>query len=136
MRTLELAKGKISLYESAKEMPTDLYTTYQKYLIQAAGIGSDMESVSRHYDTLYKFLGAGMTAEAAIETQNLYQSIFLTLNEININHVCFQCWVHSINDVPVGDYSENAMIAQSKRLGKMGLTHGHVIDFLDFVKKK
>jgi hypothetical protein len=86
MKVLELKRGKVALYESIKEMPIDLFSTFQKYLVQDLGIGSDISDVAKHFGTLYKYLGNGMTEEAATEAYNLYHNLFLMLNKISIKH--------------------------------------------------
>jgi hypothetical protein len=116
-------------------MPIDLFTETKKYIIQDAGIGSDMPAVSNHYSNLYQFLGNGMTQEAAAEAYNLYANIFMMLKGISIDHLTFACFVHSIQDKPLTDHSETNLRAVCKTLGQMGLTHGHVIDILDDLKK-
>lgn len=136
MRVLELSKGKLNLYETSKEMPIDLYEKFNKYLIQDLGIGSDMNDVAKHFSQLYKFMSEGMAQQAATESYNLYQNIFLMLNEINIEHISFCCWIHSINDEPLTDYSETNLRTLCPQLGAMGLTQGHISEILEDLKKK
>lgn len=136
MRTLNLKGGNVELYEGVKEMPVHVFAEFQKYLVQDGGIGSTMDDVTRHYGNLYKLLGAGMAAEAATESYNLYQNLYLAINKINIGHISFACFVHSIKGAPLLDHSETNLRATSVRLGKMGLTQGQVEDILEDLKKK
>jgi len=136
MKVLELPGGKVSVYENIKEFPIHVFAEFQKYLVQDAGIGSTMDDVTRHYSNMYRLLGAGMTAEAATECYNLYQNLYMALNKINIQHVCFVCFVHSIGGQVLLDYSETNLKATAARLGKMGLTQGHVEELLEDLKKK
>jgi len=136
MRTLNLKGGNVELYESVKEMPVHIFAEFQKYLVQDAGIGSTMDDVTRHYGNLYKLLSAGMTAEAATESYNLYQNLYLAIHKINIGHICFACFVHSIKGAPVTDHSETNLGMIGVRLGKMGLTQGQAEDILEDLKKK
>lgn len=136
MKILELPGGKISLYETVKEFPIHLFAEFQKYLVQDAGIGSTMDDVTRHYSNMYRLLGASMVQEAATECYNLYQNLYMALNKINIQHICFACFVHSIHGEELLDYSETNLKATAARLGKMGLTQGHVEDVLEDFKKK
>lgn len=136
MKVLELQGGKISLYETIKEMPVHVFAEFQKYLVQDAGIGSTMDDVTRHYSNMYKLLGASMAAEAATECYNLYQNLYLAINKINIEHICFVCFVQSVEGQPILDHSETNLRATSVLLGKMGLTQGHVEEILEDLKKK
>jgi hypothetical protein len=123
------------MFETTKEMPIDLYTQFTKYLVQDLGIGSDMRSAMNHLGNLFRFLKHEMIEEAGRETQNLYQNIFLSVNKINISHICFGCFVHSINGKEIEDYSESALIRLSGQLGKMGVTQGDALEILEDLKK-
>lgn len=117
-------------------MPIDVFAEFQKYVIQDSGIGSNMDDVTNHYATLYKYLANGMSGEAATECYNLYQNIFLMLSKISIESICFACFVHSIDEKETLDYSEANLRETAKRLAKAGVTQGHVSDILEDLKKK
>lgn len=136
MKVLQLKRGKVVLYDSIKEMPIDLFAAFQKYLIQDLGIGSTVEDVQKRLGTLYKYLGAKMIPEAGQESANLFQSIFLAINKVTIRHICFACWVHSIDDVEVTDYSESNLLRVRDQLGRIGVTQGMVNEILEDLKKK
>ena len=154
MRILELPANKtVHIRETAKELPINRYTDFQKYLIQVAGLGSDMPGVDIHFGKLFRFLGAGMTEEASREAYNLYNNIFLAINKVDIDSVAFNCLVDSITHykpdpdpktgkLPIDyietitDYSEAGLIALAGRLGEYGLTRLMVDDILQDVKKK
>lgn len=136
MKLLERKRGKVMLYESIKEMPIDLFSSFNKYLIQDLGLGSDITDVAKHFGTMYKYLGNAQIEEAAQESYNLYQNIFLMLERINIKHISFACFVHSINEVELTDYSETNLRNTCQILGRIGVTQGDAIEILEDLKKK
>lgn len=157
MRTVELidSKKSINIRETPKELPINRYTDFQKYLVQASGLGSDMASVESHFQRIFRFLGSGLNEEATRETYNLYSNIHLMLNKIDIESVAFNCLVDSITHYKtrvnedtgkketvvdhlehITDYSEAALIALSQRLGGYGLTKEMLSGIVSDVKKK
>jgi hypothetical protein len=136
MRVVKLNTGKeITLRESPAELPINRFTIHQKYLIQAAGIGSTVGDVDRHFNTLDRFLAAGKIAEAAQERYNLHINLFLALNEINITHLAFAVLVDSVAGQPVSDYSEAGLKRIAEQLGQAGLTESELREILSDVKK-
>lgn len=122
-------------------MPINRYTDYQKYLIQAAGIGSTVGEVERHFNKLYSFLSSNQVEHAARESQNLLYNIHLNLNKIDIDSFAFLCLVDSVQEKgkeleKIRDFSEAGLLRLCNRLGDLGLTKGHVLDVLSEVKKK
>jgi hypothetical protein len=117
-------------------MPISVFVNLQKYIIQDSGIGSNMDDVNNHFAILYRYMGAGMLQEASNECYNLYQNIFLMLNSISIEHLSFCCFVHSIDDEEIKDFSESNLRLVSAQLGAGGVTQGDVDDILTDLKKK
>lgn len=137
MKTVELPKGRtIDLQITPKELPIHRYAEHQKYLIQAAGIGSEIADADAHFGRLNAFLGAGMVQEAAQESINLQYGIRLALNKINIKSVAFACLVHKFDGKEIEDYTEDGLIALCERMGQAGLKQIQVEDILEEVKKK
>ena len=137
MRLVKLDNGKTFLIrETPAELPIDRFTIHQKYLVQAAGIGSTMGDIERHFSLLDKFITAGKIQEAATERYNLHINLYLCLNEVNIQHLAFAVLVDAIEDVPVTDYSEQGLRNIAQKLAEAGLTHGQLTDILSEVKKK
>jgi hypothetical protein len=138
MRTIILpgSKKEVKIKETPKELPINRWTDFQKYLIQAAGIGSDMGAVNGHFSKLITLLGAGLVEDAAREVHNLQMNAFLMLNKIDINSIAFNCLVDEFDDKKIEDYSEKGLIDLSQRLGAAGLTRAMVDDVISEVKKK
>jgi hypothetical protein len=139
MRTITGSRyphGSASFAESIKELPIDRYSEFQKYLLQDSGMGSDIESVARHFEKIDIFLAANKVQEAINERTNQHFNFFFMLNQINITHLSFAVLVSSITDQPITDYSETALLTVSKQLGKQGFTHEQLVEILEDVKKK
>jgi len=143
MRIIELAHSNVAVYirETPRELPINRYTDYQKYLIQAAGIGSTVGEVERHFNKLYSFLSSGQVENAARESQNLLYNIHLNINKIDIDSFAFLCLVDAIQErgkepEKIRDFSEAGLLRLCERLGEAGLTKGQVLEILGEVKKK
>jgi len=136
MRILNLPGGKeIKIRETPKELPINRYTDHQKYLIQAAGIGSNMGHVEAHFSRLHRLIAAGLMEDAGREAYNLHYNIHLMLNKINVDSIAFACLVDEVDGVTSIDYSEQGLIDLCQRMGELGLTFAMVSEILSDVKK-
>ncbi len=95
-------KGKhIIFYDTIKDMPMRNYTAMQVALMQASGIGNDIQSVNKHFNALDTLLSSGKTAEALTERQNLHINIYAALNSIDFSSEAMVYMVQSIDGVDV-----------------------------------
>jgi hypothetical protein len=129
MRIVKVPGGKILIRENPKELPIDLFTEFQKYVIQDVGIGTKIADVEKHYHNLDSFIAKGMIEEAA------HYGLILAINRISIQHCSFAVLVSAVNNRPVKDYSESNLKNVIKKMSDMGLTQEHVEDILETVKK-
>lgn len=146
MKILELPSNKsLNIRETSKELPINRYADFQKYLIQASGIGSDWGHVESHFNNFFRLQGGGLYEEATREAYNLYSNFHLMINKIDVDACAFNCLVDSITHYPthhdpkvekITDYSEQGLIDLARRLGEYGLTKQMVLDILSDVKKK
>jgi hypothetical protein len=132
---LKLKSNTISFYSSIHELPIELFTLFNSYVIQAIGIGTNIKDINTRFVNLDSFLSAGKITEAVQERTNMHMGIFYGLERINIDHISFACLVHSINGQEITDYSEEGLRRTIKKLSTMGLTNGLVREYLDEVKK-
>jgi hypothetical protein len=150
MRQVELpgSNKTLSIRESPRELPINRYADFQKYLVQQAGLGSDMPAVEAHFSRVFRFMAGAFYEDATRELYNMYQNIHLMLNKIDIESVAFGCLVDSITSYPdpknrerkevekIEDYSEQGLINLCVRLGAYGLTKELVSEVVSDVKKK
>src|SRR4051812_40574094 len=97
LRKIETRMNTISLYASIHELPIELFTLFNSYVIQAIGIGTTIGDINTRFSNLDSFLAAGKMPEAIQERTNMHMGIFYGLERINIDHICFACLVESIN---------------------------------------
>jgi len=135
MKTYKLKKGSITLYQSTKEMPADLYSDLQKYLMLDAGVGCDMRSVNHHLQKWDLYASRNELAEARQERFNLQTNFFHIINNINTENFSFACLIQAIDEKPLLDYSEQNLKQVISDLSKRGLTYGLVSDTIEEVKK-
>lgn len=136
-REVELNGGhSIKIWENFRELPMNRFTSTQKYFIQQVGIGSTLEDVNTHMERLHLFLAAEKIEEARQEAMNMHYALHLAINKINVKHICFTSLVYAVDDKPVEDHSENALVELCIQLGEWGLTDAMVNDILSDVKKK
>lgn len=150
MRIVELpgSNKSVNIRETPKELPINRYADFQKYLVQAAGLGSDMTMVEEHFSRFFRLQAGAFYEDATREAFNLYQNIHIMLNKIDIESVAFGCLIDSITHFTgskkledatvekITDYSEDGLVTLANRLGEYGLTKEMVSEIVSNVKKK
>lgn len=132
-----VSNGTLTLYTSIKQLPITRYNQLNNFYAQQLGMGSDMDSVSKHYSKLDTFLATKDIEKAMIERVNLHYNLFMVLEQTDINSRSFLCFVHSINGQVVGDLDDDDEAeAALKMLYDTGCTVGDVEDIFDELKKK
>jgi hypothetical protein len=136
MIEIAINSNKVLLYHAADELPIKRYSRFQKYNLIESGVGSDMESIAKHFAKLFEFISYKLHKEALEESKNLYYSFYMMLEEINIPGMAFACLVYSINDEVIVDISEDNLKNTVQRLSDMGLNQKDVEHKVKDVKKK
>jgi len=141
MQTVPLGDAHhVSLYQSIFELPAGRHATMQQYLVQAAGIGSSIGAVQRHFEQLAALMVAAQQephrlGEAADELANLHYNVQFMLEKFDPTQLAFGCLVAAVDGVPVTDLSEQGLKELLLRLSAMGLTQGQVSELLTDVKQ-
>lgn len=125
----------VKLYNSIKEMPITLHNLSQRYLMQDSGIGSDLNAVDSHFKILDSLLSANKLEEANRERINLRYTFYVMLEGIDFKTPALACYIYSVNDQKITDYSEEALKNLVQTLSEEGLTMGMVEDQLTDLKK-
>lgn len=141
MRSLTIKSGwgkhtKIDIYESIKELPINRYHDFQKLILQDVGLGSDIDSIGRHFSQFHTYLTSGKVDDALQEAKNLHNNIFYMIEKVNIKSFSFACLIKTINGNEFYDLSQESIQEKLEELSKLGLTMEHVSDILENVKKK
>lgn len=133
--TKNSVKIQVVLYDSINELPAWRYHELNKLFMQDAQIGSDMTSVARHYAAIQKFIKMDKKQEALIELQNLHNNLYYTIQGINLKSFCFMAMVYSIGKDVIYDFSQEAMVRNTKRLAQSGLRQSQASDIVIELKK-
>lgn len=135
MKEIKLPGGVLKTYDSIHETPQKRAHAMHRYSIVDAKIGSTLDDVNKRFERLDTYLVNGDIEAARQERRNQHFAIYLAINEINITSLTYACLHHSIDNVPIIDFSEENMLQVVKKTSKMGLTDGMVYEQLDALKK-
>jgi len=136
MRTIKagfISKTEIKVYDSIKELGIVRYQEFQKLLLQDIGIGSDINAIAKHFNSLYSFITHDKKEEAIQEAQNLHNNFYMMISKINIKSHCFACLVYEVNGEKVKDFTDDGVRKTLKKI--KALKASQVEDILDEVKK-
>lgn len=136
MRIIHLADGHTcSIYQSIFELPADRHTELNCYLLQLSGVGTDVESVNRHFAALSGFIANNQRSEAADELAQLHYNFHWGLDKFAPGTLAFACLVASVDGQACQDFTEAGLTTLSQRLSALGLTAGLVTAEVEEVKK-
>lgn len=136
MRTIPLSlRHTCTLYQSITELPEARRVEFNCYLMQQTGIGTDVASVQRHFESVMGFLGADQKAEAIDALVLLMYNVQFALEKFSPQSLAFGCLVASVDGVPTNDLTEEGLTALRDRLSGYGLTAGMVDEEVAAVKK-
>lgn len=133
MKTIELKKYKLELYDSIDEMPIVNFQKYNKYVLIDSGLGSDIDSVDAHLINLAKLIKTD-SAKASQELQNLRQNMHMIVSGISPKYLAFAALIHSVNGEKVTDLSDDNLKSILDKIKE--IKHSKVVDFLLWLKKK
>lgn len=106
MKTEKVGKHTITMYESMDEMPIKNFNKLNKYLLIESGIGSNISDFDKHLSKLLIMIEAGDKQKAIDLVDNMRQLFWKIINEDNVGHLAFCCFIHSIDGVALTDLSE------------------------------
>ena len=141
MLTVNTKNGtRIRLYDSIKNLDAGRFNDLRKYVVRDAGIGSSMDAINKHHATMDLLLSKNKLPEAIQERQNLHTFYFLAIEKINIQHITFAIFVHSIDDWIVDDHhkdlTESVYMSVCERIYRSKLKQEQVESIFDDLKKK
>jgi hypothetical protein len=136
MKEHKLKSKVLHLYEHTDEMPIELYNYANEYALLDNQIGSNMEDVKRHFQNFDTFIAAKDLDALAAERKNLHKCFFNIIDHTNYQGLQFGCYIHSIDNVKVFDYSQEGLKRLLANLSRDGLTVGVMKSILQELKKK
>lgn len=134
MKTIDIGKHKVEIYDSIDELPIKRFHKFNKYLLVDAGVGSDINDINEKISKIIRYIDKADKNNAKIELENLRQSMYLVTQEMNLKHLAFMVLVKSIDGKEITDLSDEGIRATQKIFENQSL---NFIDRLfQSVKKK
>jgi len=133
MNTVTVGKHKVQLFDSIDELPIKRFHKFNKFMLIDSGIGSDLNDINAHIARIGKYLTSDPKS-AAVELENLRQSLYLISQEINPKHLAFACMIYSLDGKIIEDTSDDnlhqllGILSQAKT--------GWLHSLVDTLKKK
>jgi hypothetical protein len=133
MRKINIGRKVVEIYDSIDELPVKRFHKFNKYMLVDSGVGSDLNTINDHIGRISKYMEKDPPS-ARRELENLRQSLYMVIEEINIKHLSFALLVKSINGKEVHDLSEENVKRISAELSNIEL--GVFDRLIESVKKK
>ena len=134
MKTIDIGKHKVEIYDSIDELPIKRFHKFNKYLLVDAGVGSDLNDINEKIAKIMRYVDRSDKVNARIELENLRQAMYLVTQETNLKHLAFMVLVKSIDGKEITDLSDEGIRATQKVFENQSL---NFIDRLfQSVKKK
>jgi hypothetical protein len=144
MREIRVQDTTVRLYDSIQNLPASRDSLMNYYLLSDMGVGSDMQAVDHHLNSLLSLVYEPVTEEGLSKLQqrmtdaatNLRLSYHSILSQYNPRHLAWACLIESIDGQPLTDTGEAALKALVGTLSDKGLTVELLEESLNEIKKK
>lgn len=135
MRKIRINGHILEMWDSVDSMPASNYINHARLTMLDAGIGSDLDAVTRHWQRIAKLAEKGGDALNK-ELSNYLQNLHFIVSNTSPEMMSFVSLIKSIDGKLIDDYSDENAKAIIEQLSKKGLTVGIVRSFLTSIKKK
>lgn len=133
MRTIQLGKHSLEIYDSIDALPVARFHKYNKMLLVDAGVGSDLADFDSHIERAIRFCRSKPEL-AATELENLRQTVYFIQSELSPKHLAFCVLIKSVDGVECEDISDESL---KKLLDKISdVENSKLTATLEAVKKK
>lgn len=136
MKTIEINKHKIEIYDSSHSLPIKRYQKFQKHMMIDNEVGSSFEDFDKRTNSVVEFLKKEMIKEALIELENRRQSVYQAFEEYSPKGMAMAILVRKIDDVVYNDLSEETLKSVIDHLDRIGFNRMDLVEQTDGVKKK
>lgn len=106
MQELTINKHKVLLHDDIDQMTINQFNKVNKYWTLSDDLGDDFADIDRTHIARLMII-AGDKAKVMKEVQNLRILINNIINEVHPDQLAFAALIHSIDGIPVIDYSED-----------------------------
>ncbi len=124
------------MHDSIDVLPIENYINYNRLTMLDAGIGSDLNAVMNHWDSIQRYCAKGDTESLNKQLTNYRQALTFIVSNVSPRMLSFVTLIHKIDGKVLQDFSDENMGKVLKQLSRKGLTVRIVESFLDWVKKK
>lgn len=117
MKKIKIGCHDIEIWDSVEDMPIARWNKFQKYLMIEGSASIDTSSIENHVrraQLLIKEAGGAM--RAAVELENILQSIAFSNSGVNPKSYAFACVVRSIDGELCDDISDDGLKHTIERL--------------------
>ena len=133
MKTIEIGKYKVELYDSIDDLPVLRFHKYNKMLLVDSGVGGDLNDINNHLERAMVYCRT--KPDFAIkELENLRQNIFLIMSEINPKHLAFCTLIKTFDKQPFDDLSDEGLKNMLQKI--KDISHTDLTAHTEAVKKK
>lgn len=127
----------VEIYDSIETAPVRRFFSFTRYVIIESGIGSDPESVTKHFSHLSRLVRKGETENALIELFNTSEAFRFIMNGFNLKGRAVYCCIKSIDGKEYPNHlSDSDIDEMEKKLESFGITYAWVLDIFETLKKK
>lgn len=109
MRTVQIGRHTVELYDSIDTLPVLRFHAYNKMILVDAGIGSDLNDWDSHAERVIRFITTDDKESAIKEIDNLRQNIYLVQSGVAPRHLAFAALVESIDGVRYDDLTTEGL---------------------------
>ena len=118
------------------KIPEYNWQKFQRCLILDGGIGSDVNDVIAHTNTIMSLAANDRKEDLSNELNNFRLSLYSAMEGISYNSMAFACMVQSIDGETPSIVIDTDINELSKRIALTGITHGEIADYVELLKKK
>lgn len=136
MKKIKISGHVLEMWDSVDSLPASNYINHARLVMLDAGIGSDLDAVTRHWQRVAKLAEKGDADGLKKQLSNYLQCLQFVVSNTSPEMMSFVSMIKSIDGKPIDDYSDENAKAIIAELSKKGLTVGIVRSFLSAVKKK
>ena len=136
MKKIKINGHILEMWDSVDNLPASNYINHARLVMLDAGIGSDLDAVTRHWQRIAKLAEKGDADGLKKQLSNYLQTMQFIVSNTSPEMMSFVSLIKSIDGKAIEDYSDENAKAIIEQLSKKGLTVGIVRSFLDYVKKK
>lgn len=109
MRTIQLGKHSVEIYDAIDELPMTRFHKYNKMLLVDSGIGSDLADFDRHIERAMIYCRSKNPELASTELDNLRQNVYFIQMGISPRHLAFAVLIKSIDGKSCDDLSDEGL---------------------------